>query len=56
MINLYYDEIKAITDFIAYADGSNDLIDISNIIGVPVKELLPIIEKLKINELIEEVD
>lgn len=43
------------TDFIAYADGRNDLIDISNIIGVSIKDLLPIVEKLKINGLIEEV-
>lgn len=47
--------VKAMSDFIAYADGTNDLIDISNIIGVPVKDLLPIVEKLKINLLIEEV-
>lgn len=50
-----YDAIKAMTDFIAYADGNNDLIDISNIIGVSVKELLPIVKKLKINGLIVEV-
>lgn len=50
-----YDAVKAMTDFIAYADGNNDLIDISNIIGVSVKNLTSIIEKLKINELIEEV-
>lgn len=50
-----YDAIKAMTDFIAYADGNNDLIDISNIIGVSVKNLTSIIEKLKMNELIEEV-
>lgn len=50
-----YDTVKAMTDFIAYADGTNDLIDISNIIGVPVKDLLPIVEKLEDNNLIEEV-
>lgn len=48
--------VKTITDFIAYADGNNDLIDISNIIGVPVKELLPIVEKLKSNDLLEVVN
>ena len=42
-----YDDIKAMTDFIAYADGTNDLIAISDIIGVPVRELLPIISKLE---------
>lgn len=41
------------TDFIAYADAKNDLIDISNIIGVPVKELIPIVEKLKANGLLQ---
>lgn len=50
-----YDAVKAMTDFIAYADGNNDLIDISNIIDVSVKNLTSIIEKLKMNELIEEV-
>lgn len=41
-----YNEVKAMTDFIAYADGRNDLIDISNIIGVPIDRLIPIIDKL----------
>lgn len=48
-----YDAIKAMTDFIAYADGNNDLIDISNIIGVSVKEILPIVSKLAANNLLE---
>ena len=47
-----YDEVKALRDFIAYADGCNDLIDISNLIGVPVKELIPIVNKLKNNGLL----
>jgi aminopeptidase-like protein len=33
-------------NFIAYADGTNDLIDISNIIRVPARNLYPIIDKL----------
>ncbi|MBR3834097.1 MAG: DUF4910 domain-containing protein [Lachnospiraceae bacterium] len=41
-----YNEVKAMTDFIAYADGKNDVFDISNIIGIPVKDIIPIIEKL----------
>jgi aminopeptidase-like protein len=41
-------------NFIAYADGSNDLIDISNIIHVPVRNLYPIIEKLKRADLLDE--
>lgn len=48
-----YDGVKAMTDFIAYADGKNDLIEISNIIGVPVNELIPIVEKLIDNDLID---
>ena len=34
-------------NFIAYADGRNDLIDISNIIHVPVETLIPIAQRLK---------
>jgi len=38
--------VKVMMDFIAYADGSNDLIDISNIIKVPVWKLYPIVDLL----------
>ena len=48
-----YDKIKAMMDFIAYADGKNDLFDIAELINVPPYELIEIIEKLKINGLIE---
>jgi aminopeptidase-like protein len=41
-------------DFVAYADGTNDLIDISNIIGKPVQEILPIAERLVKAGLLEE--
>lgn len=41
-----YGGVKIMTDFIAYADGTNDLFDISNIIGAPVDELIPIVKKL----------
>ena len=34
-------------NLIAYADGANDLVDISNIISVPAWRLYPMIEKLK---------
>lgn len=40
-------EVRSMMNFIAYADGENDLIDISNKIKVPVWELYPIIKKLK---------
>lgn len=42
-----YDEVTAMVDLIAYADGKNDLIAISERIGVPVKDLLPIVQKLR---------
>lgn len=48
------DTVKVMTDFIAYADGKADLFDISNRIGVPVKELRGVIKKLLDNSLIEE--
>lgn len=51
-----YDAVKAMIDFMAYADGSNDLIDISNIIGVPVNELLTVIEKLEKVDLLTRCD
>ena len=50
-----YDEVNAMVDFIAYADGKNDLIEISNIIGVPVRRLIDSAARLHENGLIEEV-
>ncbi|WP_234985353.1 DUF4910 domain-containing protein [Anaerovibrio lipolyticus] len=51
-----YDEVTAMLDFIAYADGKNDLIEISNIIGVPVNEIIPIAEKLIAANLLKVVE
>lgn len=42
-----YDEVRAMVDFIAYADGKNDLFDISRSIGVSAMRLIPIIKKLE---------
>ncbi len=39
---------------LTYADGSSDLIEISDLIGVPVWELYPIVEQLKEVDLLEE--
>lgn len=41
-----YDAVRAMIDFIAYADGRNDLIEISNYISQPVDVLIPIVQKL----------
>jgi aminopeptidase-like protein len=48
-----YNELFKMINFLSYADGKNDLIDISNIIKVPVRELLDLAELLKNNNLIE---
>ncbi len=48
-----FHSILSLRDFIAYADGRNDLIDISNIINVPIDLLLPMKEKLMENNLLE---
>lgn len=48
-----YGEVRAMTDFIAYADGHNDLIDISNRIERPTDVLIPITNKLTENDLLE---
>ena len=41
-----YGKVKAMVDFIAYADGKTDLIDISDLIGVSADKLSKIAEKL----------
>ncbi len=48
-----YDAIKAMMDFIAYADGQHDLVEISNIIHQPVDVLIPIVQKLLDNDLLK---
>lgn len=47
-----YNAVAAMTNFIAYADGRNDLFDIAQIIDVAPYELIEIKEKLKDNKLI----
>ena len=47
--------VKKMMDFIAYADGNNDLIDIANIIGVQAEELFDIVDKMKTAKLVEAV-
>lgn len=47
--------VETMMGFIDYADGTNDLIDISNIINKPVNKLIPIVEQLLSVNLIEAV-
>ena len=48
-----YHDIQAMTNFIAYADGSNDLFDISNMIHVPTDSLIKIADTLQAAGLLE---
>ncbi len=45
--------VRDMMNFIAYADGENNLVDISNKIGVAVWDLYPIIDKLKSANLLD---
>lgn len=45
-----------LTNFIAYCNGKNDLIDISNIIHVPVEELVAFVKKLTAANLLEVIE
>ena len=45
--------VRSMMNFIAYLDGSNDLIDISNRIGVSAAELIGYLDKLKDAHLVE---
>ena len=47
--------VETMMDFIAYADGTNDLIEISNIIQKPIREIVPIGKKLLEAGLLEEI-
>lgn len=51
-----YNAVKAMTDFIAYADGNNDLMDISNIISVPIDKMIPVIDNLTKCDLLEKIE
>jgi aminopeptidase-like protein len=49
-------EVNAMMDLLAYADGTRDLIEISDIIRVPARRLYPLIMTLAAEGLITEVD
>ena len=51
-----YDSVKILRDFLAYADGSNDLLDISRLIGQPVGQIIPLLGKLMANKLIQPLE
>ncbi len=51
-----YDAIMTQRDVISYADGRNDLIDLSEIINVPADEIIDVIDKLIDADLIEALD
>jgi aminopeptidase-like protein len=48
--------VSAMLDLLAYADGTRDLIAISDVIGVPVADLYPLVEMLVMEGLLSEVD
>ena len=50
-----YQETLIIKDVCAYADGKNDLLSLSKRIGKPVREIIPVLEKLKEAGLLETV-
>ena len=49
-----YDEVRKLTNFIAYADGKRDLVEISNKIAVPISEMIDNIQKLRESGLLDE--
>ncbi|WP_462168598.1 DUF4910 domain-containing protein [Pseudoalteromonas lipolytica] len=51
-----YSDVRRMTNFLAYADGTKDLIDIAEKIGESALSLIPIIEKLLASNLIERLD
>lgn len=50
------DIVRYMMDFLAYADGSNDIIDISQITNIPIKDLLIEAEKLYKAGLVERIN
>lgn len=48
-----YDEVYVLTNFIAYCDGNNDILDISDITGTDALKLIEIANVLMENDLLE---
>ncbi len=51
-----YDFVMIQRDVIAYSDGQNDVIDLSNRIGIPVSDILDVIKPLAENGLLKAID
>lgn len=47
--------VRVMSNFISYADGTNDLMDISNIIGIAVNQLIPVVDELVKEGLVKRV-
>ncbi len=50
------DAVRVMMDLIAYCDGTHSLLDIAEIIGVPIWELVPIYQKLTEHGLVVNLD
>ena len=50
-----YDGIMVQRDVLSYSDGRNNLLDLSERIGVPVSEIVDIVDRLVENDLLEQV-
>ena len=48
-------EVQVMMDLISYADGTNDLIDIANLIEQPVWGLYELVNKLLDNKILQEI-
>ena len=48
--------VRTMMNFIAYADGNHDMVDISNTVNAPMEELVPIAERLLDAGLLRPVD
>ena len=48
-------EVQVMLDLISYADGTNDLIDIANLIEQPVWDLYELVNKLLDNKILQEI-
>ena len=48
-------EVQVMMDLISYADGTNDLIDIANLIEQPVWDLYELVNKLLDNKILQEI-